>query len=457
MLTAAERLTQFAAGLRFEDLPVAVRDSVVLRVLDTVGCALAAAREDFSRPVLELTRDWGASGPCTVLGSTLEASPPAAALANGAMAHGLDFDDTHQGSITHASAVVVPVVLALGESQGLDGREVMTAAVAGYEAMIRVGMAVPGRFHARGWHATAVCGTFAAALAAARCLRLDPPRMTAALGIAASLASGVMEFLEDGSSVKRLHPGWAAQSGITAAGLARGGFTGPATGLDGRFGFYQVALGEVPDVEACFGDLGSVWETPRIAFKPYPCCHYNHAYIDAVAKLRNDHDVAAGEVEDIECVVPAGEVPIVCEPAQAKRRPRTAYDAKFSLPFVVASALVDRRVGVSSFSEERLRDPVLLALADRVRYSVDPASTFPATFPGRVRVRLRDGRLAEASQDHARGGPEEPLVPSEIIDKFRDNAARALPRPRLVALEDALLGLERAGDLKSVLSLARGD
>src|ERR1700675_725178 len=263
MTPAAKTLGEWAARLRVEDIPAAVRDNAALRVLDTIGCALAGAQEEHAPSVLALASRWGGPGLCTIWGTPLTVAPPQAALANGALAHGLDFDDTHADSVCHASAVLVPAVLALAESEGLSGRDALTALVAGYEAMIRIGMAAPGRFHERGWHATAVCGGFGAALAAGKSLGLDADRLTAALGIAASMASGVMEFLEDGSWVKRLHPGWAAQSGIQAAALAGEGFTGPATALEGRLGFYHAALGETPDIEKHLKNLGDEWETVR--------------------------------------------------------------------------------------------------------------------------------------------------------------------------------------------------
>ncbi|PYN71569.1 MAG: hypothetical protein DMD96_35750 [Candidatus Rokuibacteriota bacterium] len=286
-MTLAERLAEFAVGLEFEDLPPDVVASVRLRALDILGIALAASTSELAPSVLGALEGWGRGGPCSVAGSNLTAPPPLAALANGALAHGLDFDDTHAVSITHASAVVLPTVLALGEAGGYNGRALVTAAVAGYEAITRLGMAAPGAFHARGWHATAVCGTFAAALAAGRLERLDAGRLTAALGIAGSFASGVIEHLEDGSWVKRVHPGWAAHSGIVAAGLARGGFTGPATILEGRFGFYRTFLGSEP-ARAPFDTLGKEWETLRVGFKPYPCCHYNWTcpdFVDTWIKL----------------------------------------------------------------------------------------------------------------------------------------------------------------------------
>ncbi len=457
MATATEALAGFCAGLAADDIPHEVRDSAALRVLDTVGCALAGSRTAFAPSVLGLVRQWGGGAPCTVVGTPLRATPPLAALANGCLGHGLDFDDTHAPSITHPSAVLVPVILALGEAEKLDGRTALTALVAGYEAVTRLGMAAPGQFHERGWHATAVCGAFAAALTAGKCLGLDAPRLTAAVGIAASMASGVMEFLEDGSSVKRLHPGWAAHSGVLAAGLARGGFSGPATGLEGRFGFYRVALGVAPDMGPLLASLGTRWETLQISVKPYPCCHYVHAYVDAALRLRREHGIGADAVADVECLVPQGEVPIVCEPVSTKQRPRTSYEAQFSIPFAVAAAFVDEAVGVASFAESRLSDPALLGLAGRVRYTVDERSPFPKSFPGWVRVRLTDGRVLEARQEQNRGGPALPLTAAEVVDKYRANAAHAMTASRAAAIEKAVLGLEGAVDLAPVVSLLACD
>ena len=455
MTPAARTLAEWAEGLRPQDVPGPVMDNAALRVLDTIGCALAGAREEHVPAVLKLVSRWGAAGPSTIWGSALTAAPPQAALANGALAHGLDFDDTHADSVCHGSAVLVPTVLALAESERLSGWTALTALVAGYEGMIRLGMAAPGRFHARGWHATAVCGAFGAALAAGKCLGLDDDRLTAALGIAASMASGVMEFLEDGSWVKRMHPGWAAQSGIQAALLAQEGFTGPATALEGRLGFYRATLGEAPDVATQMKNLGTEWETVRSSFKLYPCCHLSHAYLDAVARLRRDHGLRAGQVDEVECLVPAGEVPIICEPVAAKRRPRTPYDAKFSLAFCIAAALHDDRVGIAAFTDESIRNPQLLSLADHVRFTIDPASRYPETFPGWVKVRLANGTELEAREECQRGGAERPISAGEVIAKFRDNASLALPTPRALALEQAILALGSEDDLGSLLRLCR--
>ena len=453
-MTLARDLAAFAARLRFEEIPPEVVASVRLRALDVLGIALAASTTELAPSLYGALEHWGAGGGCTIVGAKHQAPPPLAALVNGALAHGLDFDDTHAASITHASAVVLPAVLALGEAARADGRAAVTAAVAGLEAIARLGMAAPGAFHARGWHATAVCGAFAAALAAGKLDGLDALRLVAALGVAGSFASGVLEFLEDGSWVKRVHPGWAAHSGIVAAGLARGGFSGPATILEGRFGFYRTFLGAEPD-PAPFRTLGREWETLRIGFKPYPCCHYNHAYLDCALALRQTHAIEPDAIEAVECRVPAGEIPIVCEPREAKLRPRTPYDAQFSLPYSVAAALIDGRVTLDTYAATRLSDPALLGLAARVGHALDPDSRFPDGFPGWVRVKLRDGRVVEAREPDGRGGARRPIEPQAVVEKFRDNAARALGAAAVQRIEDAALGFDALHDVGALMRLCR--
>jgi 2-methylcitrate dehydratase PrpD len=454
-MTLAERLAAFAADLKFDDLPPAVVSDVKLRALDILGIALAASGHEVGPPMRAGLESWAGRGECTVVGAKFAASAPVAIMINGTLAHGLDFDDTHAPSVTHASAVVIPTVLGLGEAGGLDGRAVITAAVAGYEAIARIGMAAPAAFHRQGWHATSVCGTFAAALAAGVCERMDRAALTSALGIAGSLASGVMEFLEDGSWVKRLHPGWAGQAGATAAALARAGFPGPSTVLEGRYGLYRTFVNTDPDPRP-FDTLGQTWETLNTAFKPYPACHFLHAFLDCALSLRAAHGLAPEAIEAIECLVPPSGMPIVAEPYEAKRRPRTPYDAQFSLPYSVAAALVDGRVDLDTYAVDRLGDPRVLALADRVVCRPDPDTTFPDGFPGRVQVRVTDGRVVEAREPDGRGGPARPLPARAIVEKFRANAGRVLPSGRVAEIERATLALDTLSDLRALMPLCRG-
>lgn len=451
-MTLAERLASFTASLRHDAIPAEVVANVCLRTLDVIGLALAASSRDFAAPIINAVDV--AAGPCTIIGSRRIAMPAMAALANGSLAHGLDFDDTHAASITHASAVVIPTALAVAETAGISGRDAITAAVAGYEAIARLGMATPGAFHGRGWHATSTCGAFAAALTAGKLMGLDERALTHALGLAGSFASGLMEFLEDGSAVKRLHAGWAAHAGVFAATLAAGGVTGPASVLEGRFGFYRTFVSAEPNAEV-FETLGRRWETLRISFKPYPCCHLAHAYIDCALRLRDEQRVEADAIVSVECRVPAGEIPIICEPRAVKLEPRTTYEAQFSLPYAVAAAFLDGRVGLDTFTAERIADERLLALASRVQHVVDPSSTFPDGFPGWVRVRLDDARVVEVREPDGRGSPARPLPDSAIVDKFRDNVGDLLTPSRRDELERAVLTLDGMPDVRKVMGLCR--
>jgi 2-methylcitrate dehydratase PrpD len=450
----AEHLARFTADLAFDDIPEAVVANVRLRVLDTLGNALAASSGDFATATLGGLGVYGATGPATVLGTSACGPAPLAILANGALAHALDFDDTHPASITHASAVVVPTALALGETHGLDGRAVITAAVTGYESITRLGMAAAGAFHARGWHATSTCGPFAAALVAGKCAGSDARTLTSALGIAGSFASGLMEFLEDGSWVKRVHPGWAGHGGAVAAALAGGGVTGPVSVLEGRFGLYRTFVDRSPD-RMPFDSLGQVWETLRVGFKAYPCCHLSHAYLDCALRLRREHAIGARAIESVECRVPAGEVPIICEPRPGKLQPRTAYDAKFSLPYSVAAAFVTGRVDLDTYEERALNDPEVRALAARVTHVVDRTPGYPERFPGWVRVRLRHGRVLEARQRDSSGGVEIPLSEAAIVEKFRAGAGRRLPPARVDAIVTAALALDDLKDVRDLTTLCR--
>jgi len=453
-MTLAERLAAFAADLEITDVPSAVVESAKLRVLDVLGIALAASTHDFAPSMLAALESWG-SGECTVIAAKTGAPLPLAILANGTLAHGLDFDDTHPGSITHASAVVVPAALSTGEAERVTGRAVLVAAVAGYEAITRIGLAAPGAFHARGWHATSACGVFAAALAVGKIMGLDADRLTSALGLAGSFASGVMEYLTDGSWSKRAHAGWAGHGGAIAATLARGGFRGPATIFEGRFGLYATMLGQAPDTTP-FETLGREWETLSVGYKPYPCCHLLHAYLDCALALGREHRLAPETIAEVECRVPAGEIAIICEPRHAKLAPRTSYDAQFSLPYTVAAALVDGRVTLDTFAPERLDDPRLLTLAARITHTIDPASAFPDGFPDWVRVRLNDGRLLEAREPDGRGGARRPLPSAAIVEKFRENASRVLSAARVEELRQAALHLDDVKDAGEMMRLCRG-
>ena len=338
---------------------------------------------------------------------------------------------------------MVPAALAVAEEQGASGADLLVALTAGSEVVTRLGMVAGAGFHVRGFHPTAVCGVFGAAAAASRLRGLDATATTNALGIAGSMASGLLEFLSDGSATKRLHPGWAAHAGIIASRLAAHGATGPATVLEGRFGLYAAYLDRTDvDLAASLDDLGERWETPNIAFKPYPACHYIHASLDALRELHEADPIAPEDVESIVALTTEAGVSLVLEPLEAKHRPRSEYESKFSLPYSLASLLVRGNVDVSTYTDEAITDTAVLDVASRVSYEVKEYATFPKAFPGGVRVTLRDGAVRENELAYQRGGPDNPMTADEVAEKFRTNAGLALSPDSVSRLESAVMSIE---------------
>ncbi|MFN8216519.1 MAG: MmgE/PrpD family protein [Solirubrobacterales bacterium] len=447
---AAERLAAWSAGLRHAEIPAEVTAAAKLHLLDAVGTGLAALALDEMPAARAVAAELGGPQEASALGVGRRLGAAAAALANGTLMHALDFDDTHELAIVHSSVVVAATVLAVGEASGASGEELVTAAVGGYEISARIGLAAPGRLHVKGFHPTSVCGVFAAAAVAARLRGLSAEQTANALGIAGSQASGLMEYLADGSQTKPLHAGWAAHAGIVAAALAAHGASGPASVLEGRFGLLASHVDEF-DAAALTAALGERWETPAIAFKLYPCCHAGHAVLNA-AEASGLTAVDPEEVEEVVARV-AGEVAVglVLEPAERKLAPASAYEAKFSLPYCIGALLAHGSLGVDAFTAEAIADPATLRLAALVSYEVAEFAD-GNEFSGGIRARA-GGRAYEASVPRPRGGPASPVAPEEIHAKFLRNAGLALPVAEAERLLAALEGLERhpAAELASLL------
>ncbi len=451
-MTAAETLAGFCADLRWVDVPGEAVHAAKRHILDAVGVALAAADAGTGAPVVESVRAWAGAREASVIGHDFGAPAPHAALANGTLVHALDFDDTHIESVVHPSAFVVPAALAVGEESGADGKTFLTACIAGYEVSTRIGAAAPGRFHARGLHTTGLCGTFGSAAVAGVLWGLTPEQLAHALGIAGSQSSGLFAYLADGSETKRFHAGWAAQGGILAADLARRGFTGPVSIFEGPHGLFDAFLaGESHDPARLVRGLGTEWETRRIAIKPYPACHFTHAFMDAVAHS----GVRAGDVEEITCAIAPPAAGIVAEPRKERLTPATTYAAQFSLPFAVASALVGGREGFDLFGEEARADRRVLALAERVHHVVDQTLPFPATYGGRVTIVLRDGRVREIEELVNRGHPDRPLTDDQVFAKFVANARRRLDNGAVQKVADCVWKLDDVDSVEELASLVQ--
>ena len=451
-MTASETLASFCSELRFDSIPADVVHAAKRQTLDTLGVSLAAAANGVAHPIVDAVRAWAGAREAGVIGHDFGAAAPHAALANGTLAHALDFDDTHSESVVHTSAFVVTAALAVAEESGADGRALLTACVAGYEVATRIGAAAPGRFHARGLHVTGVAGPFGAAAVAGALWGLTDAQIAHALGIAGSQSGGLFAYLADGSEAKRFHAGWAAQAGIVAADFARRGFTGPRTIFEGPYGVFDALLsGETADQSRLVRGLGDEWETERIAIKPYPACHFVHAFMDAAAGL----GVRAGDIEEVTCSIAPPAVGIVCEPRAGRVAPSSTYAAQFSLPFAVASAIVGGREGFELFGEEARSDRRVLALAERVHHRADDTLPFPQTYGGRITIVLRDGRVREAEELINRGHPDRPLTDDEVAAKFASNARKRIDAGAVQKVIDTVWRLEELDSVDELVGLVQ--
>ena len=447
-------LAQFAHDLTFEAIPQEVRERAKHLILDATGIAYASGGYDFARKTLTAIAGLGGSGSIPVIGLPQRLSPRDAALVNGVLAHGLDFDDTHTGGIIHATASVWPAVLSAAFMRGKSGADLITAYVAGVEAATRLGAVGSGHFHQVGFHPTGMIGVFGCTLSAGTLMGLSPQALTMAQGIALSMAAGSLEFLEDGAWTKRMHPGWAAQAGITAAALGREGFVGPTRAYEGRFGVFNAYLqGGLEDdrMGRATAGLGSIWETSAIAVKPLPACHFTHACADAAAILARQHKFEIGDIERIKALVPSEVVKTVCEPVANKRRPANAYDAQFSIPYLVAASLIRGRFALAELEAEALGDEAILRVCDLVDYEVDPRSTFPRHYTGEVQIALRDGRVLMHREAMNRGCADRPLSNAEVVEKYTDNARLRVSARQAAEVQAAVLALDQAPDVRPVI------
>ena len=452
--TTSQTGARFAAGLTTGEIPDSVLTSAKLHLMDAIGCAVAASGLELGTAARAVALEMGGNPDSSVIGADDRLPAATAAFANGMLCHALDFDDTHTASGTHVGAVVVPAAIAVAEQVGASGPDLLAAIVVGSEIVTRVGMAAPFAFHHRGLHTTSVCGVFGATCAAARLYGLDATTTAHALGIAGSFASGLFECLADGSTTKQTHAGWAAQAGIVAARLAAHGTTGPMTVFEGSRGVYA-ALGDTqePQLADQLADLGQRWETPMIAFKPYPACQYIHASLDALRLAIQDDDFSTvDEVDQVVASVPHNALVFVLEPVSEKIAPRNPYDAKFSLQYSLAAMLVDGSVGVETYTPGRIGDSRVLDLARRVTYEVKDFPSYPQAFPGGVRVRMRSGRDFEAEVPYQRGGDENPLTAEDVRAKFIANARLGLSESAAGELTTALWGLEDEGSVVGLFS-----
>ena len=420
-------LARFCAQLQNEDLSTTVRERVRYLLLDHLAVTLRGSILPSSLVAYQMLEQMaiGSTGIATIFGRQERADASWTALANGVASHGLEMDDVENRSSLHPGVVVFPAALALAEQIGSTPADFYSAVVAGYEVTLRVGAALnPASAYERGFHPTAVCGTFGAAAASARLLRLSPEQTNMALGIAGSMAAGSMAYLHDGAWTKRLHPGWACHAGITAARLAAAGFIGPASILESPFGFLH-AYSSTSDLAHLGRKAGDEFAIMQVSIKPYACCRYMHGPIDSLFEIKRTHHPDPDQIELVRCGVLTGGRSLIADPIELKRQPNNVVEAQFSMPFGAAIALLTSKAGQSVFTEEWLGNSSIRELMQRVECYSSPAldEYYPDEWRASTSIRMTDGREFSANVRYALGDPHNPLSWGQLETRFHELVA----------------------------------
>lgn len=455
-MSATKTMANFCSNLSYEELSPEVVDRVEYLALDFLGVAIRGSRTESAEVVRNFVKDMSPDPKGgVIIGSNIRAAFEYAALANGTASHSLELDDVSNEASAHPGVVIFPAALAVGELTGCDGKRFIEAVVLGYEVMVRLGKALnPANHYARGFHPTGTCGAFGAAIAASKILNLDADQTLSALGIVGSQAAGSMEFLADGAWTKHLHPGWAAHCGIIAALLAKRGFKGPSTIVEGRSGFLH-AYSDGSDPGKFLAGLGDYFEIMRISMKPHACCRYEQGPIDGILKIVKENKLKAQEVEKVTLGILKPAFPIIVEPEELKYNPRTALDAQFSIPFGAAVAILHGRVSLDEYTADNLGSLEVKEMMDRVSCVPDPEldKVYPKQWPASVEITTKDGRRFSTRINYPKGDPENPLSWEELIGKFDGLASPVFPQDRREEVISRVRSLHTEESICNVASL----
>jgi len=448
-------LSEFTANIGLNSLPPEVVNRARFLVLDLVGNIVRARYDaESTESFLGAARALGmAGGNYGVFGDPSRYTAPGAAFLNGALAHSLDFDDTHAAGSLHPGAPVIPAALAAAEMVGASGADVLAAIIAGYEITCRVALALPAKAHYdRGYHPTATCGAFGAAAAAGRVFGFNAEQIESALGTVLSQAAGSLQFLANGAWTKRHQVGWSAMNGLAAAVLVKEGFKGASEALEGAHGFMRAYAPE-PKPERAVQDLGKVFELMNTAVKPYPSCRYGHAGIDAALALRNAENFRPEEIEKVTLGLPKAGMLLIGAPAEKKGNPQNVVDGQFSGPFVLSSALVTGAMGWDSY--RGLNEPTVRAMLAKIECEFDPEieAEFPANMSGKVTIRAR-GKDYVRKVVVPKGEPDNFLTEAELRAKFHGLADAVLGADKAARLADAVLTIDRGNDVGALIRLS---
>lgn len=441
-MQVTEKLARYALETSYKSFPKEVVHQAKRCFLDLIGVALGGANQPLGKILVKTVKDFGGKPQATVWGHGLKTSVMNAAFVNGAIAHALDFDDTHVGSMGHPSAPLIPALLAVAEWKGLSGKSALEAFLLGFEVETRIGKGMGMKHYDRGWHATSTFGRFGAAVAAGKLLDLSLDQMKQAMGLAGTQAAGLR--LVFGTMSKPFHPGKSAYDGVLSAILAQRGFTCAPNIIEGKKGYFE-ALGDGSRLEPMVKNLGKKYEVLNNTFKPYAACLLTHPTIDATIELRNKYKLQPEDVEGIQC-----DVAHFCLDSAGQIEPKTGLAGKFSTYYCAALALAEGAAGENMFTDRRVLDPKMVALRKKVKARIVPG--FKDT-EARVTITTRGGKKYSAYVDIPKGDPRNPPSDQEMENKFRTLAPFVLPESKINRLVEAIWHLEKVKDIRQLIRL----
>ncbi|MDD2496930.1 MAG: MmgE/PrpD family protein [Desulfitobacteriaceae bacterium] len=439
-------LSHFIANLSYDNLPEDIVDAAKSAYLDWLGSALAGSDKKPTAILKKIVKEMGGHPEATLIGDGFKTTAAHAALLNGASSHVVELDDVHKAAVLHAGAVVIPAALAVSEKKGKNGKDLITAIVAGYEIGIRVGEAVTPSHYLK-WHTTGTCGTFGAAAAAAKALGLNEGQCISTLGSAGTQAAGLWEFIEDGAMSKHLHPGKAAFNGVLSALLAEKGYTAATRIIEGQRGFCAATAPEynLNKITEGLGESFKIWEN---CYKIYSSCRHTHHVIDIIRGLKEKYRLIPDQVQKIKINTYSAALDIT-----DNFDPSSVYGAKFSLPFCAALALVYGKAGLEEFSEANLFNSEIKRVMSQVELNIQPEmnQAYPKKWPASVEIVLTDGNIIRGQTDYPKGDPENPLSKDELIEKFTSLVQPYIFSEDIKQLVEMIFNMEEVEDLKLVL------
>ena len=447
----SKKIVDFALGLKYEDIPEDVIAYAKLLMIDSLGVSLACLDQPHAKQIYSVLSQKPAVPQATLWGSKVKVEADDAVLYNGSLIHGLDYDDTNGHGIVHPSSSVVNCGLTVGEVLGKSGKDILTAIIVGYEVLLRIAGFTNGRLHDRGFHPTGCCNAFSSACIAGKLMGVTPEQLMNTLGMCGSQAAAILEFLRDGTDIKKLHPGWGVHSALYDLEFAKAGFTGPIEVLEGKQGYFLAHIGTIDGVDEYFDDFGKRWWTKEIAFKFYPVCHWLHGFNDILRKMEKEHNFGADDIEILEPIIDE-RVERVGYATPDKLHPATEYHQRFSLFYTMAMFAYKGRLGPKEINAKHMQDQGLLDMIDRVKVTVDPAAYVPGHFSAQLRVHLKDGRTFFGSQPYEKGSPENPATREDVLTKYYDNATEVVGKDKADEIVGCVDHLEQLPNVNEIIA-----